>query len=62
MKNKILETIQIWGIAAKGNQSINYMTGTYSMLRSEGYIFPTVQEKIDPILLETSSVSIYIYH
>ncbi|CAO3635648.1 unnamed protein product [Cunninghamella blakesleeana] len=55
VKNKILETIQIWGIAAKGNQSINYMTGTYSLLRSEGYIFPTVHEKIDPILFETSS-------
>ncbi|KAI9309404.1 hypothetical protein BJ944DRAFT_258603 [Cunninghamella echinulata] len=55
VKNKILETIQTWGIAAKGNPSIAYMTGTYSLLRSEGYMFPTVQQKIDPILFETSS-------
>ncbi|CAO3610569.1 unnamed protein product [Cunninghamella echinulata] len=55
VKNKILETIQTWGIAAKGNPSITYMTGTYSLLRAEGYMFPTVQQKIDPILFETSS-------
>ncbi|KAI9483163.1 MAG: hypothetical protein EXX96DRAFT_478520 [Benjaminiella poitrasii] len=54
VKEKILYLIQVWGIASKGNSSLSYMSGTYNLLRAEGYSFPPVTEKIDPILLETA--------
>ncbi|RCH86672.1 Vacuolar protein-sorting-associated protein 27, partial [Rhizopus stolonifer] len=54
VKNKALCLIQIWGIAAKYNPSLTYITGTYSLLQAEGYTFPPVTEKIDSILLETA--------
>lgn len=57
MKQKVLYLIQVWGIASKGNTSLSYISGTYSLLRAEGYIFPPITERIDSILLETAIVS-----
>ncbi|KAI9259698.1 hypothetical protein EDC94DRAFT_611833 [Helicostylum pulchrum] len=54
VKQKVLYLIQVWGIASKGNSSLSYISGTYSLLRAEGYIFPPITEKIDSILLETA--------
>ncbi|KAI7908204.1 uncharacterized protein BX663DRAFT_528698 [Cokeromyces recurvatus] len=54
VKEKVLYLIQVWGIASKGNSSLSYIFGTYQLLRAEGYRFPPVTEKIDPILLETA--------
>lgn len=47
----------MWGIASKGNPSLSYISGTYSFLRAEGYVFPPITERIDSILLETAVVS-----
>ncbi|CAO3663492.1 unnamed protein product [Rhizopus microsporus] len=54
VKHKVLYLVQTWGIAAKGNPSLSYITGTYSLLKAEGYAFPPVTEKIDSIFLETA--------
>ncbi|KAI9246520.1 hypothetical protein BY458DRAFT_527825 [Sporodiniella umbellata] len=54
VKSKALYLIQIWGIAAKHNPSLTYITGTYNLLQAEGYTFPPVTEKVDSILLETA--------
>lgn len=53
----MLYLIQVWGIASKGNPSLSYISGTYSLLRAEGYVFPPITERIDSILLETAVVS-----
>lgn len=62
MKQKVLYLIQVWGIASKGNPSLSYISGTYSLLRAEGYVFPPVTEKIDSILLETAVVKLIFLH
>ncbi|GAA5809104.1 hypothetical protein MFLAVUS_002508 [Mucor flavus] len=54
VKQKVLYLIQVWGIASKGNSSLSYISGTYSLLRAEGYTFPPITERIDSILLETA--------
>ncbi|KAI7894289.1 uncharacterized protein EV154DRAFT_98059 [Mucor mucedo] len=54
VKQKVLYLIQVWGIASKGNTSLSYISGTYSLLRAEGYTFPPITERIDSILLETA--------
>lgn len=54
VKQKVLYLIQVWGIASKGNPSLSYISGTYNLLRAEGYVFPPITEKIDSILLETA--------
>lgn len=61
VKHKVLYLVQTWGIAAKGNPSLSYITGTYSLLKAEGYAFPPVTEKIDSIFLETAVVS-FLFH
>ncbi|KAI8341596.1 hypothetical protein EDC96DRAFT_522557 [Choanephora cucurbitarum] len=55
VKAKILELVQVWGIASKGNNELSYLSGTYSLLKAEGYTFPSVTEKIDAILLEAAA-------
>ncbi|KAI7906108.1 uncharacterized protein BX663DRAFT_529546 [Cokeromyces recurvatus] len=55
VKNKILNVIQIWGLASKNKPSLSYMYDTYALLKAEGMQFPPVNENIDGILLETSS-------
>jgi hypothetical protein len=62
VKEKVLSLIQTWGIAAKGNPSLSYISGTYNLLRAEGYVFPPVTEKIDSILLETAVVSLLFFY
>ncbi|KAI9478401.1 MAG: hypothetical protein EXX96DRAFT_570748 [Benjaminiella poitrasii] len=54
VRNKILNVIQIWGLASKNKPSLSYMYDTYSLLKAEGMQFPSVNENIDGILLETS--------
>jgi growth factor-regulated tyrosine kinase substrate len=61
VKNKVLYLVQVWGIAAKYNPSLTYITGTYNLLQAEGYSFPPVTEKIDSILLETAIVKLIIF-
>ncbi|KAI8344290.1 hypothetical protein BC941DRAFT_408256 [Chlamydoabsidia padenii] len=55
VKTKVLDSVQTWGIAAKGNPALGYMTDTYSLLRAEGHVFPSVKQNIDSILLEASA-------
>ncbi|ORZ21382.1 hypothetical protein BCR42DRAFT_407451 [Absidia repens] len=55
VKNKVLDSVQTWGIAAKGNPALGYMTDTYSLLRAEGHVFPPIKQNIDAILLEASA-------
>ncbi|KAF7726000.1 Vacuolar protein-sorting-associated protein 27 [Apophysomyces ossiformis] len=55
VKTKILGTIQTWGLAAKGNSALGYMSDTYGLLKAEGYVFPPVIGKVDPILFETAA-------
>ncbi|RCH97389.1 Vacuolar protein-sorting-associated protein 27 [Rhizopus stolonifer] len=54
VKDKVLYLIQVWGIASKGNNSLSYISGTYDLLRAEGYVFPPVTERIDFTLLEAA--------
>ncbi|KAG0171028.1 Vacuolar protein-sorting-associated protein 27 [Apophysomyces sp. BC1015] len=56
VKDKALLVIQMWGMAAKGNPSISYMTDIYDELKAEGYTFPHIKEHIDPMFLKTSAV------
>ncbi|KAH8557095.1 hypothetical protein BGW37DRAFT_417244, partial [Umbelopsis sp. PMI_123] len=55
VKNKILYVVQVWGIAAKGNPALSYITDTYNFLKAEGFVFPSVSEHVDSIVLESSS-------
>ncbi|KAI9283641.1 hypothetical protein BC943DRAFT_361915 [Umbelopsis sp. AD052] len=55
VKNKILYVVQVWGMAAKGNPALSYITDTYNFLKAEGFVFPSVNEHVDSIVLESSS-------
>ncbi|KAI8097589.1 uncharacterized protein BX664DRAFT_326751 [Halteromyces radiatus] len=55
VRNKILDSVQTWGCAAKGNPALGYMTDTYSILKAEGHVFPPIKQNIDRIMLESSA-------
>ncbi|KAI7877477.1 ubiquitin binding protein [Lichtheimia hyalospora FSU 10163] len=55
VKNKILAVIQTWAIAAKNNPSLNYLTDTYHLLQHERFQFPTLNEHVNALLLETAA-------
>ncbi|KAK8432299.1 hypothetical protein IWX49DRAFT_574885 [Phyllosticta citricarpa] len=44
VRNKILELIQFWAIAAEGRPQLIYITEIYRSLQREGYQFPPRQE------------------
>ncbi|KAI8985454.1 hypothetical protein BDB01DRAFT_721213 [Pilobolus umbonatus] len=54
VKSRILTIIQTWGVASKDKPELSYMYDTYALLKAEGTHFPSMNQNIESILLETT--------
>ncbi|KAI9363044.1 vacuolar protein sorting-associated protein 27 [Zopfochytrium polystomum] len=55
VRQKVLELLQTWGIAAKGRSELSYLSEVYSMLKREGLPFPPIEAAATSALMETQT-------
>lgn len=52
---KILGSIQTWGLAFEGKKELMYVTETYKLLKHDGHVFPKV-DKTTAVMIDTPTV------
>lgn len=56
VKNKILELIQAWAVAAEGRPNLIYISEVYKQLQREGFRFPSKVD-VTSSMFDSSAVS-----